>query len=35
MNSRTDFDDSFLLEMPENLGNFELFDMIKYNIKER
>lgn len=35
MNNRLDFFESWLSEMPENLGNIELFDMIEYNIKER
>lgn len=35
MHNRNDFVDSFFSEMPENLGNIELFDMIEYNIKER
>jgi len=35
MNSRTDFVESWLSEMPENIGNIELYDMIEYNIKER
>lgn len=35
MNSRLDFENSWLVEMPENLGNVELYDLISYNIKER
>lgn len=35
MNNRTEFYESWLSEMPENLGNVELFDMIQYRIKER
>lgn len=35
MNNRIDFIESWLSEMPENLGNIELFAIIEYNIKER
>jgi hypothetical protein len=31
---RTDFNESWLMEMPENIGTFELYDMINYNIKD-
>ncbi|MFW6047231.1 MAG: hypothetical protein ACOCP4_05545 [Candidatus Woesearchaeota archaeon] len=34
MSNKQDFHDSFLSEMPENLGDFELFDMIEYKIKK-
>lgn len=35
LNNRNNFTESWLCEMPENIGNVELFDMIEYNIKER
>lgn len=33
--SRSDFNESWLVEMPEGLGKLDLFDMIQYNIRER
>jgi hypothetical protein len=35
MTSRTDFIETWLAEMPQGLGQFEMFDMIKYHIKDR
>lgn len=33
--SRTDFNLTWLIEMPQNIGSFEMFDMLEYNIKDR
>jgi hypothetical protein len=33
--NRTDFNETWLGEMPQGIGSFELFDMIEYNIKDR
>jgi hypothetical protein len=33
--SRTDFNETWLMEMPQGIGSFELFDMLDYNIKDR
>jgi hypothetical protein len=35
MASRKDFTESWLSEMPQGLGNFELYDMIAYNINNQ
>ena len=32
--SRTQFNETWLTEMPEGLGKFEMFDMLQYNIKD-
>lgn len=32
---RTDFNDTWLIEMPQNIGSFPLFDALEYNIKDR
>jgi hypothetical protein len=32
--SREDFNQTWLFEMPEGLGNFDTYDMLEYNIKE-
>lgn len=32
---RTDFNATWLTEMPQNIGSFSLYDMIEYNIKDR
>jgi hypothetical protein len=32
--SRTQFNETWLTEMPEGLGKFEMFDMLKYNIND-
>jgi len=32
--SRTSFNESWLTEMPEGVGSFELFDMLEYRIKQ-
>lgn len=32
--SREDFNETWLTEMPEGLGNFDTFDMVEYNIKD-
>jgi hypothetical protein len=33
--NRSDFNNTWLLEMPVGLGGFETFDMLEYNIKDR
>lgn len=33
--TRETFNESFLSEMPENIGNFELFDTLEYNLLDR
>jgi hypothetical protein len=33
--SRTDFNDTWLTEMPRGLGSFEMYDMLVYNINDR
>ena len=33
--SRSDFNDTWLCEMPSGLGSFETWDMLEYNIRER
>lgn len=33
--SRTDFNDTWLIEMPQNIGSFSMFDMLDYNIRDR
>lgn len=33
--NRSDFNATWLLEMPKNIGSFQLFDMLEYNIKDR
>jgi hypothetical protein len=33
--SRSDFVESWLVEMPQGIGSFQLYDMIEYNIKDR
>lgn len=35
MTSRSDFIDTWLAEMPQGLGQFEMFDMIEYHIKDQ
>lgn len=32
--SRTDFNETWLTEMPQGLGSFETYDMLEYNIKD-
>lgn len=32
--SRTDFNETWLIEMPEGLGSFETFDQVEYNIND-
>lgn len=33
--SRTDFNSTWLIEMPQNIGAVEMFDMLEYNIKDQ
>ena len=33
--SRSDFNETWLTEMPRGLGSFEMYDMLVYNIKDR
>jgi hypothetical protein len=33
--SRTDFNETWLTEMPRGLGSFEMYDMLVYNINDR
>jgi hypothetical protein len=33
--SRTDFNESWLTEMPQNIGSFPLYDALEYSIKDR
>ena len=33
--SRTDFNETWLAEMPQDIGAFSLYDMVEYNIKDR
>jgi hypothetical protein len=33
--SRTDFNETWLTEMPRGLGSFEMYDMLVYNVKDR
>ena len=34
MASRADFNETWLMEMPEGLGNFQTFDQVEYNIND-
>jgi hypothetical protein len=33
--SRTDFNETWLTEMPMGIGSFHIYDMVEYNIKDR
>jgi len=33
--SRTDFNETWLTEMPQGIGSFPMFDYLEYNIKDR
>ena len=33
--NRSDFNSTWLMEMPKNIGSFQLFDMVEYSIRDR